>query len=137
MEKYFRTKKKGITIFLTTHYIEEAEYIADKIGIIDSGEIKTIDEKVQIIDRFSKKKIKIFISKPKFQNPGYKKKLDSIIKKYKGKKDRNNIIFELDKGNKKVEYSLISDLLKKSVIFDKIETENSNLEKIFIKILEK
>ena len=132
-----KLKKKGITIFLTTHYIEEAENIADRIGIIDDGEIKTVENKNQIIKKFSEKKIKFVISKEYIRNHNYCKKMKSILKKHNGIKENNKLVFQLNSNDKDNEYSLISDLLKKSIVFEKIETENSNLEKIFLKIIDK
>ena len=132
-----KLKRKGITIFLTTHYIEEAENIADRIGIIDDGEIKTIESKDQIIKKFSEKKIKFVISKEYIRNHNYCKKMKSILKKHNGIKENNKLVFQLNSNDKDNEYSLISDLLKKSIVFEKIETENSNLEKIFLKIIDK
>ena len=132
-----KLKRKGITIFLTTHYIEEAENIADRIGIIDDGEIKTIESKDQIIKKFSEKKIKFVISKEYLQDQNYRNKIKLILSKHNGIKDKNKLIFELNDNHKDKEYNLVSDLLKKSIIFEKIETEDSNLEKIFLKIIKK
>ena len=48
-------KKNGVTIILTTHYIEEAEQLADRVGIINSGEIILVKEKTALMNEFSKK----------------------------------------------------------------------------------
>ena len=54
-----KLKKQGVTIILTTHYIEEAEAIADRIAIIDGGEILLVEDKIALIARMGKKKIRI------------------------------------------------------------------------------
>ena len=54
-----KLKKQGVTIILTTHYIEEAEAIADRIAVIDGGEILLVEDKIALIARMGKKKIRI------------------------------------------------------------------------------
>ena len=56
-------KNEGVTIILTTHYIEEAEMIADRIGIINHGELLLIEEKRELIKRMSVKTLKIKLKK--------------------------------------------------------------------------
>ena len=57
-----KLKKNGVTIFLTTHYIEEAENIADRIGIINNGEILITENKKKLIEKLGEKKIIITIN---------------------------------------------------------------------------
>ena len=54
-----KLKKQGVTIILTTHYIEEAEAIADRIAVIDGGKILLVEDKIALIARMGKKKIRI------------------------------------------------------------------------------
>ena len=54
-----KLKKQGVTIILTTHYIEEAEAIADRIAVIDGGQILLVEDKIALIARMGKKKIRI------------------------------------------------------------------------------
>ncbi len=56
-------KNDGVTIILTTHYIEEAEMIADRIGIINHGELLLIEEKRELIKRMSVKTLKVKLKK--------------------------------------------------------------------------
>ena len=56
-------KNEGVTIILTTHYIEEAEMIADRIGIINHGELLLIEEKKELIKRMSVKTLKVKLKK--------------------------------------------------------------------------
>ena len=56
-------KKEGVTIILTTHYIEEAEMIADRIGIINHGELLLVEEKNKLIKRMSVKTLKVKLKK--------------------------------------------------------------------------
>ena len=57
-----RLKQKGVTIILTTHYIEEAEEIADRVGIINNGKIIIVDEKSRLIKKLGQKILKIEIN---------------------------------------------------------------------------
>ena len=56
-------KKEGVTIILTTHYIEEAEMMADRIGIINHGELLLVEEKNKLIKRMSVKTLKVKLKK--------------------------------------------------------------------------
>jgi ABC-2 type transport system ATP-binding protein len=59
-----KLKKQGVTIILTTHYIEEAEAIADRIAVINSGEILLVEDKAALMARMGKKKIRIDLMEP-------------------------------------------------------------------------
>ena len=67
-------KEDGVTIILTTHYIEEAEMIADRIGIINHGELLLIEEKKKLIKRMSVKTLKVLLKKPIKEVPNSLKK---------------------------------------------------------------
>ena len=126
-----KLKKKGVTIFLTTHYIEEAENIADRIGIINNGEIIITENKKKLIDKLGEKKIIITINNS-HNNIAY------ITKKYQLKKNKNKLSY-IYNSNKNVDLSasLLSDLVKSSIKIDDIEIEKSNLEEIFLNMVEK
>lgn len=59
-----KLKEEGTTIILTTHYLEEAEKMADRIGIINKGKIILVDEKQHILDKLSHKEIRFYLSQP-------------------------------------------------------------------------
>ena len=59
-----RLKQEGVTIILTTHYIEEAEEIADRVGIINNGKIILVDEKENLIKKLGQKILKIELGEP-------------------------------------------------------------------------
>ena len=124
-------KDSGVTIFLTTHYIEEAEKMADRIGIIHNGSIKLIKKKNELMKTLGKKTIIINLSK---DYDG----LDEIIKKYKVQKNKLKLIFTYDfktKENSPSEF--LKDLAKKSIKFNEIETQKSSLEDIFLGQIQK
>ena len=124
-------KDSGVTIFLTTHYIEEAEKMADRIGIIHNGSIKLIKKKNELMKTLGKKTIIINLSK---DYDG----LDEIIKKYKVQKNKLKLTFTYDfktKENSPSEF--LKDLVKKSIKFNEIETQKSSLEDIFLGQIQK
>ena len=126
-----KLKKNGVTIFLTTHYIEEAENIADRIGIINNGEIIITENKKKLIEKLGEKKIIITINSSH-------NKLSYITKKYQLKKNKNKLSYIYNsKKNIDLSASLLSDLVKSSVKIDDIEIEKSNLEEIFLNMVEK
>ena len=126
-----KLKKNGVTIFLTTHYIEEAENIADRIGIINNGEILITENKKKLIEKLGEKKIIITINSSH-------NKISYITKKYQLKKNKNKLSYIYNsKKNIDLTASLLSDLVKSSIKIDDIEIEKSNLEEIFLNMVEK
>ena len=77
----YNLKKNGVTIFLTTHYIEEAERLADRVGIIHHGEILMIEKKDKILEKLGEKRVVITINKSL-------KNLENLFTKYNFKKNK-------------------------------------------------
>ncbi len=124
-------KKRGVTIFLTTHYIEEAERLADRVGIIHEGKILTVEKKKKLLEKLGEKKVIITINDPV-------KNLKKISTKYNIQKKRNKLIFSLElKNKKKIISNLLEDLTKNSISFYDIEIKKNNLEEIFLKMIDK
>jgi len=117
--------KKGTTILLTTHYIEEAEKLCDRVCIINKGKIVEIDDKKQLIKRFSKSQISIEL-KDKITG------LPSELKKFKYKIEDKNLIFFEDK----IKVNEILKIIEKNnlEILD-ISIESTSLEEIFLKMV--
>lgn len=125
---FFRKlSKKGTTIFLTTHYIEEAEKLCDRVCILHKGKILEIDDKKNLIKKFSKSQIAI----------GLKEKLRKIpknLKKYHIKADGNSLIFFEDKV--KVN-EILKAIEKNNIEISDINVQSSSLEDIFISMVRK
>ena len=128
-----KLKKNGVTIILTTHYIEEAEKIADRIGIINKGKILLVEEKHSLIKRMGHKTLFIKL----------KNKLSLIpksLKQYNLRLDNSKylLIYDYDIKSKKPAISdLIFNLNKEKIIFEDVYSKESSLEDIFIKLLKK
>ena len=123
-------KKNGVTIFLTTHYIEEAERLADRVGIIHQGEILMVEKKDKILEKLGDKRVVITINKTS-------KNLKNILTKYNFQKIKNKLIFSLDlKNNRNSVSDLFKDLIKNSIPFYDVEIKKNNLEEIFLKLID-
>ena len=126
----YNLKKNGVTIFLTTHYIEEAERLADRVGIIHHGKILMIEKKDKILEKLGEKRVVITINKSL-------KNLKNIFTKYNFKKKKNKLIFSLDlKNNRNLVSDLFKDLIKNSIPFYDLEIKKNNLEEIFLKLID-
>ena len=124
-------KNEGVTIILTTHYIEEAEMIADRIGIINNGELLLVEEKNKLIKRMSIKILKVRLKKPL-------KKIPQKLAKYKLKliDDGNSFNYYYNIGKEKTGItSLLSDMNEIGINLFDIQTEETSLEDIFVKII--
>ncbi len=121
-------KKDGVTIFLTTHYIEEAEIMADRVGIINNGKLIIIEKKKELLKKLGEKKLVITVQK--------KVDIRDLQKKFSVKQFGKKLTLTYSYKNQKNYVSeFLSDLEKKSLKIIDIETEKSNLEKIFINLV--
>ena len=128
-----KLKESGVTIILTTHYIEEAEKIADRIGIINKGKILLVEEKISLIERMGHKSLFIKLKNKIFSIP-------NSLKIYNLKLDisKSTLIYEYDTNSEKIAISeLISNLNKENIIIEDVYSKESSLEDIFIKLLKK
>ena len=126
-------KDSGVTIILTTHYIEEAENLADRVGFINNGQISLIEEKQQLINKMGKKTLSIHIQNP-IQN------IPNKLKKYKLEISNggNTLIYNYDINIEKTEITaLLNDLSKENIKLKDIQSKQSSLEDIFINIVGK
>jgi len=124
-------KQEGVTIILTTHYIEEAEMIADRIGIINNGDLLLVEEKQSLIKRMSVKTLKVNLKK-------LIKKIPPELKDYNLKLDDegSSFLYNYQTGTKKTGITaLLSDMKKIDIELQDIQTKETSLEDIFVKII--
>lgn len=125
-------KADGVTIILTTHYIEEAEAIADRIGVIRSGELLLVEDKDQLMRRMGQRQIRIELMQPIDRIPDalasynleYSQEDQSLTYSYEANGERTGIT------------ALFSDLGKAGLILRDVETRQSSLEDIFVGLVE-
>jgi ABC-2 type transport system ATP-binding protein len=121
----------GTTIILTTHYINEAEEMADRIGVINKGEIILVEEKTELMQKLGKKQLKLYLVEPLKTVPAklasYQLDLsrsgEELTYTYDTKSERTGI------------NRLIADLAAANVRFRDIQTNESSLEEIFVSLV--
>jgi ABC-2 type transport system ATP-binding protein len=122
---------KGVTIILTTHYIEEAEQMADRIGVINKGEIILVEDKAGLMQKLGRKQLKLHLQD----------KIDTIppaLASYNLElsDEGNELIFNYDtKGERTGITSLLSDLRNAGIRFYDLDTNQSSLEDIFVSLV--
>ena len=126
-----RLKQKGVTIILTTHYIEEAEEIADTVGVINNGKIIIVDKKDDLIKRLGEKKLIIEIKEKILNIPNSLKAHNLLLNE-----DGNKLIYTYDNQGEKTGITTLLNLIKEEGLNLKdINTEKSSLESIFINLV--
>lgn len=121
----------GVTIILTTHYIEEAEEMADRIGIISKGKIILVEDKTLLMNKLGKKQLKLYLQSPLAYIPaelaGYSLELST---------DGNELIYIFDaQGEQTGIAELLRLLAKYGIDFKDIQSRQSSLEEIFVNLV--
>jgi len=126
-----RLREKGVTIILTTHYIEEAEEISSRVGIINNGKIILVDEKENLIKKLGQKILNIELSETLVVIP---KELNEFNLKLNNEKKILTYIYDT-KGKNTGITSLLSKIKSLGIQLKDISTEQSSLESIFLKLV--
>jgi ABC-2 type transport system ATP-binding protein len=119
-------RASGVTIILTTHYIEEAELMADRVGVINKGELVLVEEKNELMRKMGSKRLVLNLNRPLTQIPAslaaYKLSLDgkTLTYTYDTKAEHSNIT------------ELLDELAKADIGFSDLQTSQSSLEEIFV-----
>ena len=124
-------RESGVTIILTTHYIEEAEAIADRVAVINNGEIIVVDQKKDLLNKMGRKKLRIDLHEKTEIIPESLSKYDlelssnkfSLTYSYDTQKQRTGIT------------NLLQDLRDQGLKLKDLKTEESTLEKIFVTLV--
>ena len=125
-------KAAGVTIILTTHYIEEAEAIADRVGVISKGEILLIQDKAELMAQMGQKQLVVALSAPLTSIP-------KALNAYELEIGENgqSVIYTYDtKGARTGITTLLSDLQKTGLKMIDMQTRQSSLEDIFVGLVE-
>ena len=124
-------RKTGVTIILTTHYIEEAEAIADRVAVINQGEIIVVEDKKELIKKMGHKKLNIELQKKITEIP-------KELVKYNLEIDDEHmcLIYTYNVGVEKTGITdLLKDLKDTGLKLRDLKTEQSNLENIFVNLV--
>jgi ABC-2 type transport system ATP-binding protein len=121
----------GVTVILTTHYLEEAEEMADRIGVISKGEIILVENKAALMNKLGKKQLALHLQT----------RLDSIPVELAGyhldlSVDRNELVYTFDaQGDRTGIAALMRQLSELGIAFKDLQTSQSSLEEIFVSLV--
>ncbi len=125
-------RSTGVTIILTTHYIDEAEEMADRIGVIRKGEIILVEEKTELMRKLGRKQLTLHLHQPLTAIPpelaAYGLELSA---------DRTELVYTYDAERARTGIAaLLKDLEDAGIEFKDVHTRESSLEDIFVGLLE-
>ncbi len=124
-------RETGVTIILTTHYIEEAEEIADRVGVIDQGEIIIVEQKKELLKKMGQKKLIVELQQELNHIPESLKKYNLMIG---ANKMSLNYTYDLKEKQTGIT-NLLQDIKDSGLKLRDLKTEQSNLEKIFVSLV--
>jgi ABC-2 type transport system ATP-binding protein len=127
-----RLREKGTTIILTTHYIEEAEEMADRVGVIDKGRIILIEQKTELMKKLGKRQMLISLQEPMTVIPA---ELDEWSLTLEEDGHTLRYIFDAQAEHTGIP-SLLRKLAELGIGFKDLETSKSSLEDIFVDLVE-
>ena len=121
----------GVTIILTTHYIEEAEAIADRVGVINQGEIIIVEQKKELIKKMGRKVLSVELQEEIQDIPESLKKYNLIIGN-----NKMSLVYTYNLEEKQTGITnLLQDIKDSGLKLRDLKTEQSNLEKIFVTLV--
>ncbi|AHD10951.1 ABC transporter ATP-binding protein [Phaeobacter gallaeciensis] len=121
-------KRDGVTIILTTHYIEEAEAIADRVGVITNGEILLVEEKAKLMAQLGKKQLEVQLTDALTAVPDSLGAYGLTLTE-----DRRGLIYSYDTNAERTGITaLLNDVAKSGLTLADVQTRQSSLEDIFV-----
>ncbi len=124
-------RETGVTVILTTHYIEEAEEMADRVGVISKGRIILVEDKRELMRKMGRKQLTLFLQQPLAQVP-----LSLALHALVLSPDGQQLTYTYDTRNGDQDMvRLLQDLAAADVHFKDLQTTQSSLEDIFVSLL--
>jgi len=125
-------RNQGVTIVLTTHYIEEAEAIADRIGVISGGKLLLVEDKQSLMARMGQKQLKVELMESLDSIPAVLSEQGFLLSE-----DHLSIIYHYDKDAPEVDIAgLLQSVSIAGLGVKDIHTQQSSLEEIFVDLVE-
>jgi ABC-2 type transport system ATP-binding protein len=126
-----RLRENGVTIVLTTHYIDEAEEMADRIGVIHKGEMILVEEKAELMRKLGQKQLTL-------QLHGRLDEIPAELARYRLElaADGSELVYTYDSQEGRMNIAgLLADLDEAGVTFEDLQTKQSSLEEIFVDLV--
>ena len=124
-------RASGVTIILTTHYIEEAEEMADRVGVIAKGEIILVEEKTELMRKLGKKQLNLQLQSPLAALPPSLAAYDLQLVN-----DGHELIYTYDTQAERTGITaLLNDMRAAEIVFKDLSTAQSSLEDIFVDLV--
>ena len=125
-------RESGVTVILTTHYIEEAEEMADRVGVINNGEIIVVEEKAELMRKLGKKEVVLTLNKPLRSLPKALAGFDLTLTE-----DGSKLAYAYATTGKRTGITrLLDTLAAQNITFSDLDTVQSSLEDIFVSLVE-
>ena len=126
-------RESGTTVILTTHYIEEAEQMADRVGVINHGEVVLVRETESLMQELGRKQLQLMLNEPLAEIPaslsGYGLELQD---------DGNELIYTYDSQRERTGITtLLGELENEGIAFHDLNTSQSSLEEIFVDLVKR
>ena len=123
-----KLRENGVTIILTTHYIEEAEEMADRIGVIREGQIILVEEKDQLMSKLGKKELRLQLQSKLDKMPG-----ELTLEPIELSDDGYELIYTFDSQQEQAGVArLLRTLGDLGIDYRDLQTRESSLEEIFV-----
>ena len=123
-------RDKGVTIILTTHYIEEAEEMADRIGVINKGNLVLVEDKNTLMKKLGKKQVTLHLQAPLQQVPPGLADWGLELKA-----NGNDLVYTVDSASSIDISALLRRVADESIVIKDLQTHQSSLEDIFVTLV--
>ena len=126
-------RASGVTIILTTHYIEEAEEMADRVGVINKGELVLVENKSELMHKLGKKQLTLQLHEPLEAVPDGLASYNLALGA-----DGHELVFTYDTQSERTGITaLLGDLGENGIKFKDLQTTQSSLEEIFVSLVKR
>ncbi|TBU89761.1 ABC transporter ATP-binding protein [Phytopseudomonas dryadis] len=126
-----RLRERGVTIILTTHYIEEAEEMADRIGVIRKGEIILVEDKHTLMRKLGKKQLTLHLQQPLSELPPALRRAELALRD-----EGHELVYSFDGQQEQTGIAeLLQELAQHGIGFKDLQSSESSLEDIFVSLV--
>jgi ABC-2 type transport system ATP-binding protein len=123
-------RQRGVTIILTTHYIEEAEEMADRVGVINKGTLMLVEDKRELMKKLGKKQLTLHLATPLREIPRELQSWDLELKS-----EGNDLVHTTNSADGVDISTLLKRLSDLGIVIKDLQTHQSSLEDIFVKLV--